>query len=111
MAANPTPITSSVLPATRIVLPGDDLYAVAGISSAQRRELENPNGKYYDPTFPRPVVLTPRTVGYLHHELVAWIMSRPRAEPETRTAKTAAATAARKAKAATKNPQNPQAKK
>lgn len=37
----------------------------------------NPKSKYFDPTFPKPVPLgAGRAVGWLEHEIEAWIDSR-----------------------------------
>ena len=36
----------------------------------------NPKSKYYDPSFPTPIKLGERSIGFYEHEIQAWIESR-----------------------------------
>lgn len=36
----------------------------------------NPKHPQYDPTFPKPIKLGANTVGWLEHEVDAWILAR-----------------------------------
>lgn len=34
--------------------------------------------RHYDPSFPEPIQLTPKTLGWYQHEIVGWVLQRPR---------------------------------
>lgn len=38
----------------------------------------DPNSPRYDPTFPRPIRIGLRAVGWFEDEILAWVNSRPR---------------------------------
>lgn len=61
-----------------------------------------PGSPYYDPSFPLPVALGNRAVGWYEHELEQWARNRPRVSPEDREKKSASGVAGMKAKRAAK---------
>lgn len=40
----------------------------------------DPADPAHDPTFPKPIRLSARSIGWIEHEIDAWIRSRPRVE-------------------------------
>jgi prophage regulatory protein len=55
-----------------------------GIGKTMLYSKINPASKYHDPTFPLPVVLGGRSIGFYRHELDEWALSRSRVTPEQR---------------------------
>ncbi|MDR1647773.1 MAG: AlpA family phage regulatory protein [Zoogloeaceae bacterium] len=47
-----------------------------GLSCSSIYDKLNPKCRWYDSTFPRPINLGPRAVGWLSGEIDAWIKSR-----------------------------------
>lgn len=47
-----------------------------GRSRSGMYELMNPQSPYYDPTFPKPIRLGHRAVGWLEHEVDLWLMAK-----------------------------------
>jgi prophage regulatory protein len=47
-----------------------------GVSRSTAYNKINPASKYFDPTFPKPIRLGARTVGWRESEVIAWIASR-----------------------------------
>lgn len=47
-----------------------------GCSRSNLYEKINPKSKYFDPTFPKPVSLGARSIGFLENSLDTWIESR-----------------------------------
>jgi prophage regulatory protein len=72
------------------ILKKPEVRQKCGLGNTALHEKGNPNSRYYDPTFPAPVALGGRAVGYYEHEIDAWLASRPRVTPETRKVKAAA---------------------
>ncbi len=52
---------------------------VVGIGRTLAYEKANPKSPYYDPTWPRPVKLSARAVGWKLAELQAWLDAQERA--------------------------------
>ncbi|WP_126241502.1 helix-turn-helix transcriptional regulator [Burkholderia gladioli] len=50
-----------------------------GISRSSVYNKMNPNSKYYDEEFPKPIRLGESTVGWRESDVDAWLGSRPRA--------------------------------
>jgi prophage regulatory protein len=50
-----------------------------GVGRSSIYEKLNPNSKYFDPTFPKPIKLGTRAVGFRLSELQQWVESRERA--------------------------------
>ena len=46
---------------------------ITGIGRAGLYNLTDPRNRSYDPTFPRPIKLGLRAVGYIEAEIMAWI--------------------------------------
>lgn len=55
-----------------------DLLKMTGMSRSTVYSLMNPKSKYFDPTFPKPVALTPngRSKAWNRAEVEAWMLSR-----------------------------------
>ncbi|EMD9442900.1 helix-turn-helix transcriptional regulator [Burkholderia stagnalis] len=47
-----------------------------GFSRSSTYNKTNPASKYFDPSFPKPIRLGARSVGWLESEVDAWIASR-----------------------------------
>lgn len=60
------------------ILRRDEVERKTGLSRSGIYERTNPNGRpgYYDPTFPKPLKLGPRAVGWLAHEIDAWLIAQ-----------------------------------
>lgn len=56
-----------------------DLTKITGLSRSSIYDKLNHNSPRYDSTFPNPVALGSRAVGWLSSEIHAWIFSRTRA--------------------------------
>jgi prophage regulatory protein len=52
----------------------------AGIAISSIYNKLNPDSKYHDPKFPRPIRLGTSSVGWIESEVDAWIGSRQRAQ-------------------------------
>lgn len=48
----------------------------AGISRATIYDKINPKSRYYDPTFPKPISLGAKSVGWIESEVDGWVTSR-----------------------------------
>lgn len=48
-----------------------------GQSRSKIYEMMSESSPYYDPEWPKPIRLGARSVGWLEHEVLAWIQSRP----------------------------------
>lgn len=57
---------------------GSEVDALLGISRSTRYTWQDPKSRQYDPTWPLPVKLSSRSVGYLATEVDGWLASRPR---------------------------------
>lgn len=62
-----------------IVVRGKDVRAIVGHAISTTYDKINPNSPRYDPSFPKPVRIGPNSVGWILHELEAWVESRIRA--------------------------------
>jgi prophage regulatory protein len=58
------------------VLRRHKLQAHTGLSLSSLYNKLNKNSPYYDPTFPKPIKLGPKAVGWLESEIDAWLESR-----------------------------------
>ena len=47
-----------------------------GLSRSSIYEKINPKSRRYDPTFPTPIKIGVSAVGWLRHEIEAWILSK-----------------------------------
>ncbi|NKJ47190.1 hypothetical protein CIC12_10635 [Burkholderia sp. SG-MS1] len=52
------------------------LNETTGVSRSAAYNKLDPASKYFDPTFPKPIRLGARTVGWRESEVEAWIASR-----------------------------------
>ena len=59
-----------------LIVRPSDLRAVVGIDRTAAYRKINPNSKFYDPSFPLPVKLGPRAVGWKLSDLLAWVEAR-----------------------------------
>ncbi len=50
--------------------------ALSGLSRSAIYGKTNPNDRNYDPTFPKPIKLGARSVGWVKSEVLGWIQSR-----------------------------------
>lgn len=66
------------------ILKRPEAIKMLGIGDTMLNEKLNPKSKYHDPSFPKPIALGGRSVGFYRHELEAWLASRPRVTPEER---------------------------
>lgn len=58
------------------ILKINEVLRMISISRSSHFEKLNRNSKNYDPTYPKPVKLGPRSVGYLEEEVVNWIEAK-----------------------------------
>jgi prophage regulatory protein len=66
---------SQTTPANRVIrLP--EIKAQTGLSRSSIYNKLNPKSKHYDPSFPSPIKLGMRSIGFYSHEVLAWIESR-----------------------------------
>lgn len=73
------------------ILRGSEVTKRLGIGKTMLYAKGDPKSPYYDPTFPAPVALGGRSVGWYVHELEAWAKSRPRVTTEQRQQRVAPA--------------------
>jgi len=59
------------------VLKRPSVEKMAGVSRSKIYAMMSHESPYYDPDWPKPVRLGARSVGWLEHEVIAWIESRP----------------------------------
>ncbi len=57
---------------------GVELDKLLGISKSTRHAWQDPKSPHYDSSWPVPIKLSSRSVGYLVTEVEAWLASRPR---------------------------------
>lgn len=62
------------------------LSGLLGRSRSAIYAMLDPASPSYDPTFPRPIRLSTRTIGWRQAEILEWIESRPRCGAEMREA-------------------------
>ncbi len=55
-----------------------DLVSRTGFKKSAICYKINPRHTRYDPSFPKPIKISPRRNGWLDSEVTAWIASRPR---------------------------------
>lgn len=60
------------------------LSGVLGRSRSAIYAMLDPSNPSYDPSFPRPIRLSSRTIGWRQAEILEWIESRPRCGAEMR---------------------------
>lgn len=65
------------------ILRRDSLRKRIGFSLAHIYAMMDPKSPSYDPSFPRPIRLGASAVGWLEHEVQAWLESRVRASRST----------------------------
>lgn len=53
-----------------------DVVKIGGICRSAIYNKLNPRSPYYDPTFPLPIKLGASSVGWLKHEVEAWLMAQ-----------------------------------
>lgn len=59
-----------------VVLRGKVVDTRLGISRSSRYDKLNPSSPRFDPTFPKPIRLGAASIGFIEHELNAWVRSR-----------------------------------
>lgn len=47
-----------------------------GIGNSSLYNLMDPNSPYHDPTFPKPIRITAKAIGWLETDITSWINSR-----------------------------------
>jgi prophage regulatory protein len=52
------------------------MLAILNISKTNAYDRLNPKSPRYDPSFPKPVKLGPRSVGFIESEVQDWLQSR-----------------------------------
>ncbi len=62
-----------------VVLRRPQVSACTGLPTATLYDKLNPKSPRYDPTFPKQVKLGAKSVGWLQHEITAWLESRVKA--------------------------------
>lgn len=62
----------------RLTYRGREVDEKLGTSRSARYSWQDPESPQYDPTWPLPIKLSARSVGYLANEIDAWLASRPR---------------------------------
>lgn len=63
----------------KLIFRGSEVDALLGGCKSGRYARQDPtNLAQYDPTWPLPIKLSARSVGYLASEIEAWLASRPR---------------------------------
>lgn len=67
---------SDLIPSPLTILRKRQLCARIGLSSAQVYAMLDPKSSSYDPTFPKQVRLAASAVGWLEHEIQAWLETR-----------------------------------
>ncbi|MBQ0747108.1 MAG: AlpA family phage regulatory protein [Marinobacter sp.] len=70
---NATSITTT--PPLRI-LKIDEVLEMTSISRATHFAKLNAKSKSYDPDYPKPLKLGPRSVGYVEQEVIDWLQAR-----------------------------------
>ena len=58
------------------VLRARQAAAKLGIALSTINDWQHPKSPRFDPTFPKKIKLTAHSVGYLEHELEAWLQKR-----------------------------------
>lgn len=56
-----------------------DMRGVTGLAPSTMHDRQNPRSPRYDPTFPKPIKLGERAVGFWRSEVLAWLQDRERA--------------------------------
>ena len=51
---------------------------MTGLPATSISDKHKAGSRHYDPSFPKPIQLTPKTLGWYQHETVGWVMQRPR---------------------------------
>lgn len=65
--------------------PSDIIYrlnqvkAITGLGRSSIYNFINPKSPYFDPSFPKPIKLGTRAVGWLSSQVFLWVASRTRA--------------------------------
>lgn len=60
-----------------------DVIAKTGLARSTIYAKTSPKSNDHDPSFPQPVRLGKRTVGWIEDEICAWLLSRPRTQRKT----------------------------
>jgi len=61
-----------------LIYTGKEVDHLTRGSKSARHDRQNPKSPRFDPSWPQPVRLSARSVGYIPSEIDAWIASRPR---------------------------------
>jgi prophage regulatory protein len=61
-----------------LTYPGRVVDSILGIGRSTRYSWQDPKSPQYDPSWPLPIKLSARSIGYHVHEVEAWLASRPR---------------------------------
>ena len=51
----------------------EEACKMMGISTSTHYEILNPRSKRYDPDYPKPIRIGPRSVRYMEHEVINWL--------------------------------------
>lgn len=62
----------------RLTYRGREVDGLLGVSRSARYTWQDPNSPQFDPTWPLPIRLSARSVGYPVAEVEAWLAARPR---------------------------------
>jgi len=66
-------------PVKPLMYRGGVVDTLLGTSKSSRHAWQDPKSPQYDASWPLPIKLSARSVGYLVNEIEAWVASRPRA--------------------------------
>jgi len=58
------------------VLSTKEVLTITSLSRSSHFEKLNKRSKSYDPTYPRPISLGARSVGYVEQEVIDWVKAR-----------------------------------
>jgi prophage regulatory protein len=61
------------------ILREKQVISVTGLGRSSVWSFGNPKSRYYDPTFPKPIKLGTRAVGWKASEVFLWVASRTQA--------------------------------
>jgi prophage regulatory protein len=68
-----------------------EVESLVGLKKTSINYRMDPQSKYYDATFPNPVEIGGRAVGWLEEEILAWVAARPRRGKKGTTSRKASA--------------------
>lgn len=77
MIAQEAPTTTQISAHSNIrILRIKQVTAVIGMSRSSIYEMMKSSSKYFDPDFPAPIHLSQSAIGWVEHEIEAWLQSK-----------------------------------